>query len=51
VFIDFYKNLFSIGNTNGMEGCLAGLNVRVTDEMNTDLLKKFNDDEFSTVLA
>jgi hypothetical protein len=50
-FIDFYKNLFSAGNTSGIERCLAGLNERVTDEMNAELLEKFTEDEISTALG
>jgi hypothetical protein len=41
-FLDFYQNLFMTSGVHGVEECLLGLETRVTDVMNGDLLKTFN---------
>jgi Leu/Phe-tRNA-protein transferase len=34
-FVEFYKKLFSIGLTESIEVCLARMEARVSEEMNT----------------
>jgi hypothetical protein len=41
-FINFYQALFTASGVHGVDECLMGLDVRVTEEMNGDLLKTFS---------
>ncbi|XP_059451054.1 uncharacterized protein LOC132181841 [Corylus avellana] len=49
-FVTYFSRLFSAGEQGDMEQCLQHLSLRVTREMNTDLLKEFSKDEISTAL-
>jgi hypothetical protein len=50
-FINFYQQLFTTGGTEGVEQCLEGLQPRVTEDMNTRLLKEFTEAEVDNALA
>jgi hypothetical protein len=41
-FIEFYQALFTASGVQGVEDCLVGLDSRVTDGMNADLLRHFS---------
>jgi hypothetical protein len=50
-FISFYKKLFSLEGTHGMDWCLENLSPKVTQSMNEDLLKEFTAAEVDAALA
>jgi exonuclease III len=41
-FIDYYQDLFTTCGVHGVEECLMGLDPRVTDAMNGELLRNFS---------
>jgi hypothetical protein len=49
-FINFYQNLFTAGEVEGIEHCLEGMEAWVTAEMNIDLLRSFTKAEVETAL-
>lgn len=49
-FMAFYQKLFTAGECNGVDGCLADLVPQVTAEMNTNLLREFTVGEVETAL-
>ena len=51
MFIQFYEHLFTSGNSDGMEECLTGLEVRVTSAMNEQLLPKVVANEVDIALS
>jgi hypothetical protein len=50
-FIHFYESLFKTGHTGRVEECLQGLETRVTDTMNAQLLRKFEASEVDMALS
>jgi ribonuclease HI len=50
-FANFFQQLFSASNVNGVENCVAGLEARVTEDMNTSLLRNFTMVEVETALS
>lgn len=50
-FIKFYQNLFTAGEVEGVKQCLDGMEARVTEEMNTALLRQFTEAEVETALG
>lgn len=50
-FLHFYEKLFTSGDTEGVEECLWGLEVRVTDAMNAKLLRRFEAAEVDVALS
>lgn len=49
-FASFYQELFTAGDTTGVDVCLDGLEAYVTDEMNSKLLKEFTAGEVELAL-
>jgi hypothetical protein len=49
-FAAFFQNLFTTGDVMGVDMCLAGLETRVTRQMNDTLMRTFTIDEVETAL-
>ncbi|XP_059441892.1 uncharacterized protein LOC132174217 [Corylus avellana] len=49
-FIEFYQKLFTTEVVQGVDECLAGMEGRVTEEMNNMLLKPFTQGEVESAL-
>lgn len=50
-FESFYQNRFAVGETFGVDECLAYLEARVIDDMNSKLLKEFTVGEVEVALS
>lgn len=50
-FIEYYQHFFSTSGPRGFDKCLAALEVRVTQEMNEQLVKEFTTVEVSWALS
>jgi hypothetical protein len=49
-FVHFYKGLFTVGESQGVNECLGSVDSRVTLEMNTGLLQIFTQAEVEKAL-
>jgi hypothetical protein len=49
-FVNFFQQLYSSGEVVGVEDCLYGLEKRVSDDMNTTLMREFTMMEVETAL-
>lgn len=50
-FLDYFRNIFSTSNPSGLQDCLEGFPMKVTNMMNNQVLKEPSADEFSLALA
>jgi hypothetical protein len=50
-FVQYYTKLFTTEESVGVVKCLSGIEQRVTNDMNTQLLKEFTANEISVALA
>ena len=49
-FVDYFIILFIAGGEGNIEPCLQNISTRVTDGMNSDLLKAFTSEEVTQAL-
>jgi hypothetical protein len=49
-FVNFFQKLYTTEGTKGIDLCLEGLEMRVTEDMNEKLISEFSRDEVETAL-